>query len=163
MSEGPCASPANFASSGVNALIGGAQQVNRSLVNERLIASLSTVLGILATLLAMVGLYGVMSYTVSRRTREIAIRMAFGAPSRRVASLVVSDMLRLVGLGAVLALPALWWLNRYVRSELYGVAPSDPATILGAIGVLLLSAGLAVWVPSRRALRVSPMTALREE
>jgi predicted permease len=139
------------------------QQVNRSLVNERLIASLSTVLGILATLLAMVGLYGVMSYTVSRRTREIAIRMAFGAPSSRVASLVVSDMLRLVGLGAVLALPALWWLNRYVRSELYGVAPSDPATILGAIGVLLLSAGLAVWVPSRRALRVSPMTALREE
>ncbi len=139
------------------------QQVNRSLVNERLIASLSSVLGILATLLAMIGLYGVMSYTVARRTREIAIRMAFGAQSSRVASLVVRDMFTLVGLGVLIALPALWWLNRYVESELYGITPTDPATITAAIGVLLLSAGLAVWVPSRRALRVSPMVALREE
>jgi ABC-type antimicrobial peptide transport system permease subunit len=139
------------------------EQVNRSLVNERLIASLSSVLGTLATLLAMVGLYGVMSYTVARRTREIAIRMAFGARSHLVALLVVRDMLGLVAIGVVMALPALWWLNRYVASELYEVTPTDPATVLTAIAVLLGAAALAVWVPSKRALRVSPMVALREE
>jgi predicted permease len=139
------------------------EQVNRSLVNERLIASLSSVLGTLATLLAMVGLYGVMSYTVARRTREIAIRMAFGARSHLVALLVVRDMLGLVAIGVAMALPALWWLNRFVASELYEVAPTDPATVLSAIAVLLAAAALAVWIPSRRALRISPMVALREE
>jgi predicted permease len=139
------------------------EQVNRSLVNDRLIASLSSVLGTLATLLAMIGLYGVMSYTVARRTREIAIRMAFGARSRRVVSLIVQDTLALIALGVLIALPALWWLNRYVASELYGITPMDPATIATAIGILLCAAGVAVWVPSRRALRVSPMIALREE
>jgi predicted permease len=139
------------------------EQVNRSLVNERLIASLSSVLGTLATLLAMVGLYGVMSYTVARRTREIAIRMAFGARGHLVALLVVRDMLGLVAIGVLMALPALWWLNRYVASELYEVTPTDPATVLTAIAVLLGSAALAVWVPSKRALRVSPMVALRGE
>jgi predicted permease len=139
------------------------EQVNRSLVNERLIASLSSVLGMLATLLAMVGLYGVMSYTVARRTREIAIRMAFGARAERVASLIVRDMLALIALGVLLAMPALWWLHRYVASQLYQVRPSDPATIVASIAVLLCASALAVWVPSRRALRVSPMVALREE
>jgi predicted permease len=139
------------------------EQVNWSLVNERLIASLSSVLGTLATLLAMVGLYGVMSYTVARRTREIAIRMAFGARSHRVASLVVRDMLALIAIGVLMALPALWWLNRYVASELYQITPTDPATIVTAIAILLCAAALAVWIPSRRALRVSPMVALREE
>jgi predicted permease len=139
------------------------EQVNRSLVNERLIASLSSLLGLLATLLAMVGLYGVMSYTVARRTREIAIRMAFGARSHRVASLIVRDMLTLIGLGVLTALPALWWLNRYVASELYEVTPMDPVTIVTSIAILLCAAVLAVWIPSRRALRVSPMVALREE
>jgi ABC-type antimicrobial peptide transport system permease subunit len=128
-----------------------------------LIASLSSVLGTLATLLAMVGLYGVMSYTVARRTREIAIRMAFGARGHLVALLVVRDMLGLVAIGVLMALPALWWLNRYVASELYEVTPTDPATVLTAIAVLLGAAALAVWVPSKRALRVSPMVALRGE
>jgi len=139
------------------------EQVNQSLVNERLIASLASVLGTLATLLAMVGLYGVMSYTVARRTREIAVRMALGARRHWVASLVVRDMLALVGIGVVMALPALWWVNRYVASALYEVTPTDPATIVSAIAILLCAAAVAVWIPSRRALRVSPMVALREE
>jgi predicted permease len=139
------------------------EQVARSLANERFVASLSGVLGVLATLLAMVGLYGVMSYAVARRTREIAIRIAFGADARNVTTLVVRDMLVLVGTGILLALPALWWLNRFVQSQLFGVTPTDPASIASAASVLLAAAVVAVWVPSRRALRVSPMTALREE
>jgi predicted permease len=139
------------------------QQVARSLANERFVASLSGVLGVLATLLAMVGLYGVMSYAVARRTREIAIRVAFGADSARVAGLVVRDVLMLVAGGILLALPALFWLNQFVRSQLFGVTPTDPASIAWAAAVLLLSAAVAVCMPSRRALRVSPMAALREE
>jgi predicted permease len=139
------------------------QQVERSLANERLVASLSSILSVLATVLAMVGLYGVMSYTVARRTREIAIRVAFGAVASRVASLIARDMLSMVMLGMLLALPAYWWLNRYVRSQLYGVSPTDPTSIASAAGLLLIAAAVAVFVPSRRALRVNPMSALREE
>jgi predicted permease len=140
-----------------------AQHVERSLVNERFIASVSSVLSVLATLLAMVGLYGVMSYTVARRTREIAIRVAFGARSSRVAGLIVRDTLVLVVTGMLLALPAFWWLNQFVSNQLYDVTPTDPTSVLSAAGVLLFAALVAVFVPSRRALRVNPMTALREE
>lgn len=139
------------------------EQISRSLVNERFVASLSTVLGVLATLLAMVGLYGVMSYTVAQRTREIAIRLAFGALSSRVAALLVRDMLALMVTGMVLALPALWWLDRIVRTQLYEVTATDPTAVATAAGMLLLAGAVAVWVPSRRALRVNPMAALRDE
>ena len=139
------------------------EQVQRSLVNERLVAGLSSILSVLATVLAMVGLYGVMSYTVARRTREIAIRVAFGAVSARVAGLIARDMLTMVIAGMLLAVPAYWWLNRYVTTQLYNVSPTDPASIAGAAGLLLAAAAVAVFVPSRRALRVNPMTALREE
>jgi len=138
-------------------------QITRSLANERFVASLSGVLGVLATLLAMVGLYGVMSYTVARRTREIAIRVAFGAAAARVTALIVGDMAILVGAGMLLALPLLWWLNSFVRTQLYEVTPTDPASVAGAAVILILAAGIAVLVPSRRALRVNPMTALRDE
>jgi putative ABC transport system permease protein len=139
------------------------EQVARSLANERFVASLSGVLSVLATLLAMVGLYGVVSFAVVRRTREIAIRVAFGADAARVTALVVRDMLALVGAGILIALPALWWVNRLVSSQLYGVTPTDPSAVGSAAAVLLAAAAVAVWMPSRRALRVSPMTALREE
>ena len=139
------------------------EQVRLSVTNERLVASLSAVLGVLATLLAMIGLYGVMAYAVARRTREIAVRVAFGALASRVAALIVGEMMTLVALGILLALPALWWLQRLVGSQLYGVSPTDPASILSAVGALLLAAAVAVWVPCRRALRIDPMLALREE
>jgi predicted permease len=139
------------------------QEVHRSLVNERFVASLSSLLAVLATLLAMIGLYGVMSYTVARRTREIAIRVAFGAVSSRVTALIVGDMLALVAAGMLLALPAFWWLKRFVSSQLYGVSPTDATAVLSAAALLLAAAAIAVWVPSRRALRVNPMVALRDE
>ncbi len=111
----------------------------------------------------MVGLYGVMSFAVARRTREIAIRVAFGALSSRVVGLIVRDMCVLVGAGMLLALPAIWWLKRLVESQLYGVSPTDPQALAAAIAVVCLAAAAAVWVPSRRALRVDPITALRDE
>jgi predicted permease len=139
------------------------EQVERSLVNERLVASLSSILSLLATVLSMVGLYGVLSYTVARRTREIAIRVAFGAASSKVAGLIARDVLTMVVTGMALAVPAYWWLNRYVTSQLYGVSPTDPTSFASAAALLLLAALVAVWFPSRRALRVNPMTALRDE
>ncbi len=138
-------------------------QISRSLVLSRITASLSSVLAVLATLLAMVGLYGVMSYTVARRMREIAIRMAFGAVSSRVTALIVKDMLRLVMIGVLLALPAIWSLDRLVRSQLYDVTPTDPTTIASAVGTLLIAACVAVWVPARRVRRVNPTAVLRDE
>jgi putative ABC transport system permease protein len=139
------------------------EQVRVSLVNERFVASLSAVLGVLATLLAAIGLYGVMAYTVARRTRDIAVRVAFGAMASRITVLILREMLALVVIGMLLAVPALWWLQRFVSSQLYGVSPTDPISIVSAAGTLLLAAAVAVLVPCRRALRIEPMLALREE
>lgn len=139
------------------------EQINRSLVLDRMIARLSAVLAMLATLLAMVGLYGVVSYTVSRRGREIAIRQVFGAGGSRITALVVKDMLMLVGGGVLLAAPAIWLLSGALRTALYGVTPTDTATVASAVAMLLAAACLAIWMPSRRALRIDPSVALRAE
>jgi len=107
-------------------------QLNQSLSNERLMASLSGIFSGLATLLAMIGLYGVMAYTVSRRTREIGIRMALGAVSGNIAWLVMREVLVLVAIGMAIAGPAVWGLSTYVRSQLYGITPADPITLVSA-------------------------------
>jgi predicted permease len=138
-------------------------QIALSLRNERLIATMSVLFGVLATLLAVVGLYGVMAYTVSRRTREIGIRMALGAQAASIGWLVIREVLTIAGIGVALGLPAAWWLSRYVASQLYEVSATDPATIVAAIGALTLVAIVAGLVPSARAARVSPTTALRYE
>jgi predicted permease len=138
-------------------------QLNRSLANDRLMASLSSIFSVLATLLAMIGLYGVMAYTVSRRTREIGIRIALGALSGRIAWLVMREVLMLVGIGMVIAVPAVWAASTYVRSQLYGVTPADPATLVIASLALAAVAALAGLVPALRAARVNPITALRYE
>ena len=137
--------------------------VERSLVNERLVASLSSTLSAMATLLAVVGLYGVMAYLVTRRTREIGIRMALGALSSRIAGGVVRETGTLVAAGLLVGGAASWWLGRYVRNQLYGVEPADASTLVAAAAVLSLVACMAAWLPARRAASVSPMTALREE
>jgi ABC-type antimicrobial peptide transport system permease subunit len=139
------------------------EQLDRSLTNERLLASLSAVFSILATTLAMVGLYGVMAYMVMRRTREIGIRMALGAQARDVAGLVLHDVAWIVATGVVLALPLSWALGRLVKNQLYGVAPVDPAAIAAAIGVLVTVAAIAGAIPARRAAWMNPTTALRHE
>jgi predicted permease len=139
------------------------QQVKDSLVTERLVASLSTGFGILATLLAAIGLYGVMAYTVARRTREIGIRMAIGAAKRDVLWLVMREVLLLLAIGVAIALPVAAVLTESVRSQLYGIQPFDPASMLGAALAIAMVAALAGYLPARRATRVDPMRALRYE
>ena len=130
---------------------------------DRLIANLAAVFGTLATLLAMVGLYGVLAYTVTRRTREIGIRIALGALTRSISWLMLREVFVVTGLGIALALPAIWALTRFVKSQLYEVTPMDPAAILGAIAILTLVALIAGLLPARRAAHVDPVVALRAE
>ncbi len=139
------------------------EQVQRSVASERLIASLSGVFSALATGLAMVGLYGVMSYTVTRRTREIGIRMALGAMARDVSRRVLGEAGLLVALGLAVGGAAAWWLSRYIASQLYEVTPVDVASYAGAAALLTIVAMLATLVPARRAARIEPMRALRDE
>jgi ABC-type lipoprotein release transport system permease subunit len=106
--------------------------------------------GTLATLLAVVGLYGVMSYTVSRRRREIGVRVVFGASAGNIRWLVIREVLVIAATGIALALPAAWWLARYVSTQLYGVEPTDPITFAGATVLLTVVAALAGLIPSSR-------------
>jgi len=138
-------------------------QLDQSLLNDRLIATLSAAFGGLATLLAVIGLYGVMAFTVARRTREIGVRMALGAVQSNVIWLVMREVLLLVGSGVVLGLGASIALSKYVGSQLYGVTASDPVTIAGAALLLSSVALLAGYIPARRATRVNPVLALRYE
>ena len=135
--------------------------VDRSLSNERLIATLSLMLSGMATLLSIVGLYGVVAYTVQRRAREIGIRIALGAQARRIAAGVLTEAGALVTLGLAVGFASSWWLGRYVQTQLYGVTPNDPTTILLAAAVLAAVAGAASFLPARRAARVTPMEVLR--
>jgi predicted permease len=138
-------------------------QVRASLRNERMIATMAGIFGTLATLLALVGLYGVMSYTVTRRRREIGVRMALGAGASRIARMIVREVLVIAAAGVALGLPLAWWLGRYVESQLFGVLPHDPAALAGAVTLLALVALIAGLVPSIRAARVNPTTALRQD
>jgi putative ABC transport system permease protein len=139
------------------------QQVSNSLLTERMVASLSTIFGILATLLATIGLYGVMAYTVARRTREIGVRMALGAFQRDVVWMVMREALLLVAIGVVAGLAAAAGLTRFVQTQLFGITAHDPATlILAAVGIAAV-ASAAGYIPAMRASRVDAMQALRYE
>jgi ABC-type antimicrobial peptide transport system permease subunit len=133
------------------------------LTQERFVATLGSFFGLVALLLAAVGLYGVMWQAVTRRKREIGVRMALGADSRNVLWMVLRDSLIMVLVGAAAGLPALLVLTRYTESLLFGVKPHDPIT-LAASGLLLLAVtALAAFFPAMRATRVHPMEALRQE
>jgi predicted permease len=138
-------------------------QIDASLLNERLVATLSSAFGLLATLLAVIGLYGVMAYAVARRTREIGVRMALGAVQGDVLWMVMREVLALVGAGLLLGLAGALGLSRFVTSQLYGVAGNDPMTIVIAVATLSLAAVIAGYVPAWRATRVNPVVALRYE
>jgi ABC-type antimicrobial peptide transport system permease subunit len=139
------------------------RQLDESLITERMIAALSTVFGVLATVLAVMGLYGVMAYTVARRSREIGIRMALGANSGNVVWLVMREVLLLVVGGVGVGLPAALALSKLVRAQLYGVEPDDPRSIAAATLLLAAVAVLAGYLPARRASSYDPVRVLRYE
>jgi predicted permease len=139
------------------------EQIDLSLRTERLVAGLSSVFGLLATSLAIIGLYGVMAYTVARRTREIGIRMALGAIRGNVIWMVMKDVLVLIAAGVLAGVPAAIGLTRLVQSQLYGLAPHDPATLFACTLGLATVACLAGLFPAMRASRIDPMRALRYE
>jgi len=139
------------------------QQVDESLVQESLVASLSGLFGVLALLLASIGLYGLMAYAVSRRTSEIGIRMALGAERSDVRQMVLGEATRLVLTGIGIGLPLALAGARFLSSMLFALSPADPLTISAATLILLAVAAVASFVPARRASLVDPMVALRCE
>ncbi|HTV55223.1 MAG TPA: ABC transporter permease [Terriglobia bacterium] len=140
-----------------------AEQVRESLAQERLVARTSTLFGLLAALLASIGLYGVMMYTVTRRTGEIGIRMALGARPSQVLWMVLEEALQLVAAGTALGVPLTMVFARLISSQLYGISPADPSTIAGSAALLAGIALLASYIPARRAANVDPIVALRYE
>jgi predicted permease len=139
------------------------EQIDRSLNTERMLATLTSSFGTVALLLSLVGLYGVISFAVTQRTREIGIRMALGATRLSTIWLVLRDALAMIGGGTAIALPCVWALGRLVESQLYDVKPTDPVTIFVATLILCSTALSAALIPARRASAVNPTEALRFE
>jgi predicted permease len=137
--------------------------VNQSLVQERFTAQVASAFSLFALLLACIGLYGVMSYAVTRRTNEIGIRMALGARPANVIRLVMREVLLLVLVGTGIGLTAALAMTRLVSTQLFGLTPTDPLTIAVAALLMFAVAALAGYLPARRAARVDPLTALRYE
>jgi predicted permease len=138
-------------------------QVDEIMFTDRLVTIFSLCLGLLASLLAAVGLYGVMAYVVARRTREIGIRMALGATQQNVAWMILREILGMLAAGLCIGLIAAYGIGRVVESLLFGVKASDPVVFVVAAGLLVAVALLAGWLPSRKAANVDPMVALRYE
>jgi predicted permease len=138
-------------------------RLESSLVEERLMATLASAFGVLALALASVGLYGVLAYTVVRRTNEIGIRVALGAARSQVIALVMSSAIRMLALGVAFGLAAAWAASRVISSMLFGLTANDPTTIAVALTVLLVTGLLAAYLPARRATRIEPLAALRCE
>jgi len=133
------------------------------LLPARLAASALGVFGALAAILAATGIYGVMAYAVSRRAREIGIRMAIGASQGQVLSMIARRAVILIGSGTVIGLAAAFGLGRLIEQILYGVEPTDPVTYAVVFAMMLAIALLACWIPAQRAIRIDPMRSLRQE
>ena len=138
-------------------------RMSDSLFTDRLLATLSTAFAVLATLLAAVGLYGVMSYAVARRRKEIGVRMALGATAGAVQRMVLNEISLMAAIGIVIGLVAAIALGRLVRTALFGMSPLDPVALAGAVVLLSVVVFFAGWVPARKASRVEPLRALRTE
>jgi predicted permease len=138
-------------------------QYDNSIAQERMLTTLCGFFGALALLLAAVGLYGVMAHSVTRRVREIGIRMALGAQAGEVLWLILREVTWMVGIGALIGLPVAYSLTRLVTTYLYGLTPQDPLSIAGSVALLLAITAAAGLIPALRATRVDPMIALRYE
>jgi predicted permease len=139
------------------------EQVARSITNQRLVAQLSAVFGLLAVFLSCIGIYGVMSYVVTRRTNEIGIRMALGAGRSNMLSMVLREILTLVSIGVVIGVPIALAGDRLVSNMLFGLKSTDPITLVNATIVLVIVAAIAGYLPARKASLIDPMVALRYE
>ena len=139
------------------------EQVEKRFAQEKVFAQAYTLFGTLALVLASVGLFGLMSYSVSRRTNEIGIRMALGAQREDVLRLVMRESMLLVVIGVATGLAIAAAASRFVTTLLFGLAPTDPRTVFVSIAVMVLVSAVAGYLPARRASRVDPMVALRYE
>jgi len=139
------------------------EQIRITLGTERMFAGVVGSFGVIAALLAAIGLYGVMAYTVARRTNEIGIRLALGAGRGDVQWMVLRESLWMVAAGLVVGIPAALALTQLVREALYGIQPNDPVSFVAAGALMVTVAAVAAWIPARRAARVDPMRALRCE
>jgi ABC-type antimicrobial peptide transport system permease subunit len=139
-----------------------AQELDESLADNRVIAVLSAFFGVLALVLAAVGLYGVTAYAVAQRRTEIGIRLALGAKPGTIVRTMVAHISTLVGIGVAAGVGVSLWAATLVRSLLYELEPRDPATLIGAVVVLATVATMAGWLPAWRASRIDPAEVLRE-
>jgi ABC-type antimicrobial peptide transport system permease subunit len=140
-----------------------ATQIDHLMARETLISQLSAFFSLLALSLACIGLYGVMTYNVVRRTNEIGIRIALGAQSNSVLWMVLKESLLLLAIGIAIAVPATLIATRAIRSQLFGLSPTDPLTFIAAILTITLVTLIAAWFPAHRATKVDPIIALRYE
>jgi predicted permease len=147
----------------IDEVVSLSEQVGRSLVQQKLIARLGAFFGLLALLLACIGLYGVLSYSVARRSNEIGIRMALGAQRGNVLWLVLREAMGLTVAGVVIGLGTAFFATKLATSLLYGLKTTDPMTLAASTLLLIVVATLAGFLPARRASRVDPMVALRDE
>ena len=136
-------------------------QVDQILSTERLVSFLASAFGLIATILASIGLYGVLSLAVARRLKEIGIRIAPGAESASVIRLVLGEIALPILGGVVVGVPAAILLSRYIESQLYGLKATDPLTLPVAVALIVTIALVAAWIPARRATRVNPLDVLR--
>jgi len=139
------------------------ERLDLPLFPARMAASALGAFGVLALILAATGIYGVMAYAISRRTREIGIRMAIGASQGQVLAIVARRALLLIGSGTLMGLAVALAAGRFLEKILYGVQPTDPVTLGIVLAMMLAIAALACWIPARRAIRINPVTALRQE
>jgi ABC-type antimicrobial peptide transport system permease subunit len=137
--------------------------IDRLLRTERLLGFVSGVFGLLALTLAAIGLGGLLTYTVARRTNEIGVRMALGAAAGQVTRMVFRDSLPIMAIGILIGLPCAWLVGRALRTLLFGLDPADPQTMALAFAALMGVAMLAAWFPARRAARIDPLVALRRD
>ena len=148
-------------------LVGGITSVSRevddAMLQERLVSLLAAVFGVLALILACIGLYGVLAYTVVRRTREIGIRVAVGARAAAVVWLVLRETVVVAACGVAIGLPAALWTSRFAERQFFDVTSHDPLALAGTVLSLMAVAVIAAIIPARRASRIDPIHALRSE